>query len=95
MFARLTLATLDDFRWRLMDALTACPLPKYRLLSRDLFLTVVNICRRSCCSLACLLGGQACWRAPTIGRDNSLFSADFQRRLLFPSFLGCQSGYYL
>ncbi|BHF76467.1 hypothetical protein SprV_0501956500 [Sparganum proliferum] len=71
LVSRLSIATLNDLKWRLMDALVNCKIPKYRLLCRSANLLFLRFCL-PCCS----------W--PQIGLDTRLLDEEMQRRLLNP-----------
>ncbi|BHF76468.1 hypothetical protein SprV_0501956600 [Sparganum proliferum] len=71
LVSRLSIATLNDLKWRLMDALVNCKIPKYRLLCRSANLLFLRCCL-PCCS----------W--PQIGLDTRLLDEEMQRRLLNP-----------
>ncbi|CAH8628475.1 unnamed protein product [Schistosoma intercalatum] len=78
IFARMNKSTISDFKWRLIDALSACKVPKHRLLSRGLFL-----CMRRCLFRWCL---PQCFQpesSTTVGSDTLLLDASTQERLIY------------
>ncbi|CAH8648505.1 unnamed protein product [Schistosoma bovis] len=78
IFARMNKSTISDFKWRLIDALSACKVPKHRLLSRGLF-----VCMRRCLFKWCL---PQCFQpesSTTVGSDTLLLDASTQERLIY------------
>ncbi|KAF8571381.1 hypothetical protein P879_05690, partial [Paragonimus westermani] len=82
-FARMNIATVMDFKWRLVDALTSCNVPKYRLLSRGAELCLWRCCRRSCSPCCCCFFCST--ERPTVGQDTRLLNPATQHRLLHPN----------
>ncbi|VDP92840.1 unnamed protein product [Echinostoma caproni] len=80
-FARMNKATVMDFKWRLIDALSVCTVPKYRILSRGAELCLGR-CFLRCCSPCCFPKNFA---DRTVGRDTFLLDQETQDRLINPN----------
>ncbi|KAK4476224.1 hypothetical protein MN116_001433 [Schistosoma mekongi] len=77
VFSRMNKSTISDFKWRLLDALSACKVPKHRLLSRGLF-----VCMRRCLCKWCL---PKCFQveSTTVGSDTLLLDTTTQEHLIY------------
>ncbi|CAH8584146.1 unnamed protein product [Schistosoma turkestanicum] len=78
IFGRMNKSTLSDFKWRLVDALSACKVPKHRLLSRGLFVYMRHRLFKWC--------SPQCFQmesSTTIGSDTLLLDASTQERLIY------------
>ncbi|CAL8084957.1 unnamed protein product [Calicophoron daubneyi] len=80
-FAHMNKATITDFKWRLVDALSACTVPKYRILHRGTELCLGHCCARCCISPCC----KGCVGPPTVGSDTRLLDELTQERLKYPN----------
>ncbi|CAH8666647.1 unnamed protein product [Schistosoma rodhaini] len=78
IFARMNKSTISDFKWRLIDALSACKVPKHRLLSRGLY-----VCMRRCLFKWCLPQCFQPGSSTTVGSDTLLLDASTQERLIY------------
>ncbi|CAH8871285.1 unnamed protein product [Trichobilharzia szidati] len=77
IFARMNRSTMSDFKWRLLDALSACKVPKHRLLSRGLF-----VCLRRYLFKWCFPDCFPSESVTTVGNDTLLLDATTQERLI-------------
>ncbi|GAA49815.1 Sn1-specific diacylglycerol lipase alpha, partial [Clonorchis sinensis] len=80
-FARMNRATVLDFKWRLIDALSACDVPKHRILSRGFELCVSRCCHKGCRTCCCC----PIRRPVTVGDDTRLLSTTVRNRLIHPN----------
>ncbi|TGZ69294.1 hypothetical protein CRM22_003813 [Opisthorchis felineus] len=80
-FARMNRATILDFKWRLIDALSACDVPKHRILSRGFELCVSRCCHKGCRACCCC----PIRRPVTVGDDTRLLSTTLRNRLIHPN----------
>ncbi|CAH8646090.1 unnamed protein product [Heterobilharzia americana] len=77
IFARMNKSTISDFKWRLLDALSICKVPKHRLLSRGIF-----VCMRRYLFKWCLPNCFYRGSLTTVGNDTLLLDTDTQERLI-------------
>ncbi|KAH8864790.1 Sn1-specific diacylglycerol lipase alpha [Schistosoma japonicum] len=78
VFSRMNKSTISDFKWRLLDALSACKVPKHRLLSRGLF-----VCMRRCLCKWCLPKCFQVESSTTVGSDTLLLDTTTQEHLIY------------
>ncbi|CAH8493248.1 unnamed protein product [Dicrocoelium dendriticum] len=78
--ARMNKATMIDFKWRLLDALSASHIPKYRIISRGVELCLLRSCYKGCSTCFCPTKSP-----PKIGEDTHLLSPIAQNRLIYPN----------
>lgn len=78
---RLSIPTLNDFKWRLLAALQTCRVPKYRLLSRAAQIIGLNCLLPNCCREGGCVGDDHL----TIGMDHRLFDEQCRANLINPA----------
>lgn len=71
VFSRLNMATLTDLKLRLLDALTVCNVPKFRIIGRSALLVALQAVF-------------PCFKVPAVGFDTKLLSETMQSNLLHP-----------